>query len=566
MITVGEYLGTRLLQLDVEHLFGLPGDFVLNLIEQLIAASHDGKQLAWLGGTNELNASYEADGYARSFKKISALVTTYGVGELSAINGIAGAYAENVPVLHIVGIPATNQLETDNFYHHMLGDGHFDHFAKAAQEVTDGGLFIDLREAATPENIPDLIDDLLLKILANSRPGYIGVPVDIATTMVSTANLRTELVVPESLDDVENYTNDLRATLSKAFEAGAENFTILAGMLSYRQNVIDDLRRIARINGAQIASQPNAKGIIPRDDVGSLGIYMGEFTDSPKTFEAVENARPLILVGTILSDLLLGQFSHKFDYPNSIELNIGDARIEDRTYSLTMSQSVPILVDVLNELSDKFNLQPVHGLDNVEPAKLEYTGKLTHDHIWDSAQKLIYAAREDVIVTADAGTSFYGALPLELRENDLFLGQIVWASIGYSIPATAGVVHALPNIRPIIFVGDGAAELTIQDLSNLYKYGNKPIVFLLNNDGYTVERLIRDPKAKYHEITSFNWKKLAEGFAGDTPIYTKTLTTAREMQKIVKKLVKLDKPAFIELMLDKTDAPQQMKNVFGFKN
>ena len=74
--------------------------------------------------SNELNASYAADGYARVKEgSIGVLVTTFGVGELSATNGIAGAFSEHVPVLHIVGVPSTAQQKSKPMLHHTLGDG-----------------------------------------------------------------------------------------------------------------------------------------------------------------------------------------------------------------------------------------------------------------------------------------------------------------------------------------------------------------------------------------------------------------------------------------------------------
>ncbi len=61
--------------------------------------------LKWLGCCNELNAAYATDGYARVKGVPGALVTTYAVGEVSAMNGVAGAYAEHAGMVHIVGIP-----------------------------------------------------------------------------------------------------------------------------------------------------------------------------------------------------------------------------------------------------------------------------------------------------------------------------------------------------------------------------------------------------------------------------------------------------------------------------
>jgi pyruvate decarboxylase len=56
---------------------------------------------------NELNASYAADGYSRVKHNLGVIVTTFGVGELSALNGIAGCMAERLPILHLVGTPST---------------------------------------------------------------------------------------------------------------------------------------------------------------------------------------------------------------------------------------------------------------------------------------------------------------------------------------------------------------------------------------------------------------------------------------------------------------------------
>ena len=98
---VGNYLLDRLAELGVNHLFGVPGDFNLQFLDDVLAHP----DISWVGNANELNAGYAADGYAR-IRGVGALLTTYGVGELSAINATAGSYAENVPVIHIVGAPS----------------------------------------------------------------------------------------------------------------------------------------------------------------------------------------------------------------------------------------------------------------------------------------------------------------------------------------------------------------------------------------------------------------------------------------------------------------------------
>ncbi|HAH14149.1 MAG TPA: indolepyruvate decarboxylase, partial [Pantoea agglomerans] len=125
--TVGDYLLTRLQEIGVKHLFGVPGDYNLQFLDHVIAHP----AISWVGCANELNAAYAADGYARC-NGAGALLTTFGVGELSAINGIAGSYAEYLPVIHIVGAPATQAQLQGDCVHHSLGDGDFQHFIRMA--------------------------------------------------------------------------------------------------------------------------------------------------------------------------------------------------------------------------------------------------------------------------------------------------------------------------------------------------------------------------------------------------------------------------------------------------
>src|SRR5699024_3176843 len=114
--------------LGIRHMFGVPGDYNLAFLDNV----NDYEGMAWVGNRNELNAAYAADGYAR-LNGIAALATTYGVGELSAINGIAGSYAEHVPVVKITGAPTTKVIDDGLYVHHTLGDGKFDHFSRMFQ-------------------------------------------------------------------------------------------------------------------------------------------------------------------------------------------------------------------------------------------------------------------------------------------------------------------------------------------------------------------------------------------------------------------------------------------------
>ena len=79
-VTVAEYLLARLKEIGVDHLFGVPGDFVLGFFNQVLKSD-----VKYVSTCNELNAAYAADGYAR-IRGMGAFASTFGVGELSALN------------------------------------------------------------------------------------------------------------------------------------------------------------------------------------------------------------------------------------------------------------------------------------------------------------------------------------------------------------------------------------------------------------------------------------------------------------------------------------------------
>ncbi|MCG8711134.1 indolepyruvate decarboxylase, partial [Brenneria sp. 4F2] len=124
-------------------IFGVPGDFNLSLLDKI----YEVQGLRWAGNANELNAAYAADGYAR-VKGMAALITTFGVGELSALNGIAGSYAEHVGVLHIVGVPSISSQAKQLLLHHTLGNGDFTVFHRMSANISETTAWLtDIRTA-----------------------------------------------------------------------------------------------------------------------------------------------------------------------------------------------------------------------------------------------------------------------------------------------------------------------------------------------------------------------------------------------------------------------------------
>ena len=96
-----------------------PQDYELAFLDLILEAG-----FSWKGSPNELVAAYSADGYAR-VNGVGVVVTTFGPGETSALCGLAGAYTEFVPVIHIVGYPSVKSQRKHAILHHTLGNGKF---------------------------------------------------------------------------------------------------------------------------------------------------------------------------------------------------------------------------------------------------------------------------------------------------------------------------------------------------------------------------------------------------------------------------------------------------------
>ena len=167
--TTVQYVLSRLRQLGITDIFGVPGDFAFPINDAIC----EDKELRFIGSCNELNAAYAADGYAR-IKGLAALNTTYGRGELNALGGIAGAYAEHLPVFHLVGQPTLATQQARAVVHHTLGNGEFDLFYQMTAPA------VCARTVITPENCIAETERLITAALYHRRPVYMAFPSDVA--------------------------------------------------------------------------------------------------------------------------------------------------------------------------------------------------------------------------------------------------------------------------------------------------------------------------------------------------------------------------------------------------
>lgn len=551
-ISVADYLLERLAQLGVTQMFGLPGDFNLGFLDYVEAH----KQVQWVGNCNELNASYAADGYARVKQgSIGVLLTTFGVGELSATNGIAGAFSEHVPVLHIVGVPSTSQQKSKPMLHHTLGDGRFDAYLKASQQFTISQASITDAATAAAE-----IDRVLTDCVIAARPVYLMLPTDVVHEKIPAKRLQTPLnhEPPANDPEVEAFVID---EIMKLIHEAERDIIVLVDACAVRHNVKKEVEELLKKSGFPVYAAPMGKSAVPETYDRYGGIYVGTIS-RPEVKEKVENAKLILSIGALKSDFNTGNFTYHIPTSRTIELHSDHTRVQYAAFhGIGMKHLLPKLTEHLEPLaSDAMKLEVPKFL---APLPKENDQVISQAYLWPRVSQFF---KPGDVVVAETGTSSFGILDVPLPEGAVFVSQILWGSIGWSVGSTLGAALGAQDVglpRTILFVGDGSLQLTVQELSVMMKTGVKPILFVLNNEGYTIERYLHGENAKYNDITNWRWTKLLEvmgGVEGET-CKSYTVHTKDEFSKLLddESFARADKIQLVEIMMPKHDAPRGLK-------
>ncbi|EAY2229976.1 alpha-keto acid decarboxylase family protein [Salmonella enterica] len=535
--TVADYLLDRLAGCGIGHLFGVPGDYNLQFLDHVIGHP----TLRWVGCANELNAAYAADGYAR-MSGAGALLTTFGVGELSAINGIAGSYAEYVPVLHIVGAPCSAAQQRGELMHHTLGDGDFRHFYRMSQAISAASAILDEQNACFE------IDRVLGEMLAARRPGYIMLPADVAKKTAIPPTEALALPVHEAQSGVETaFRYHARQCLMNS-----RRIALLADFLAGRFGLRPLLQRWMAETPIAHATLLMGKGLFDEQHPNFVGTYSAG-ASSKEVRQAIEDADRVICVGTRFVDTLTAGFTQQLPAERTLEIQPYASRIGETWFNLPMAQAV----STLRELCLECAFAPPPTRSAGQPVRID-KGELTQESFWQTLQQ--YLKPGDIILV-DQGTAAFGAAALSLPDGAEVVVQPLWGSIGYSLPAAFGAQTACPDRRVILIIGDGAAQLTIQEMGSMLRDGQAPVILLLNNDGYTVERAIHGAAQRYNDIASWNWTQIPSALNAAQQAECWRVTQAIQLAEVLERLVRPQRLSFIEVMLPKADLPELLRTV-----
>lgn len=537
---IGAFLAHRLAEAGVRHLFGVPGDFNLSFLEQIQEA--DG--IEFVGNCNELNAAYAADGYART-SGIAALVTTFGVGDLGAIGGIAGAYAENVPVVHITGTPPLHAVNSGALVHHTLVDGDYDNIGRCMAEFTVAQARI------TPANVAFEIDRVLHSCWLERRPVHLQLPSDVTHIVVDVPD--TPLVLADPASDPQQLREATRRIVDAL--AAARFPAIVVDADADRFGVAELVQQLAQKCNIPCASLTPAKSVLDETSKHYVGTYAGAASAEPVR-SIVENADCLIGIGLRFTDTSTALFTHRISRDTFIDLRRHDLSIgATQMPGVTLRDVLAQVVDKAHATSRARATQPPVAANETLPVA-SGNEALTHAALWPRLQRFL---KPGDVVIGEAGTSHASLSSMKLPAGAKYIAQPIWGAIGYTLPALFGSLVGAASRRHLLFIGDGSFQLTAQELSSILRRELKPVIFLLNNSGYTIERLILGEQSAYNDVGNWRYADLPRTFDRQDRALSFIVETLGGLDAALHAAETADRLVFIELKLPMMDAPNSLK-------
>jgi pyruvate decarboxylase len=525
-IKLADYLFTRLIQLGVGSIFGVPGDYNLRLLDYVVPAG-----LHWVGNCNELNAAYAADGYSR-INGLSALITTFGVGELSAANGIAGAYAERSPVVHIVGTPPRPLQDSRALMHHTFADGEYGRFAAMSTHITAAQT-----KLVDAQTAPDRIDWILQQALIHSRPVYLELPDDMPGVLVSSANLKTPLGVPRTPSPAHE-----PQVLSRILERiySAKRPLILVDGESRALGILDQLDTLIKSTNWPTWVPVFGKGLVNESYDNVYGLYAASFGDTPAK-DYFESADLVLTFGPHYSDT--NTYFWTTVPKDAVAITFKDSTIQIESDIYRDISPASVLSQLLQTL-DTSRVIKATG-----PAKQSITtGDINDTDI--IAQKNFFRlvnpifGEGDIILT-ETGTAAYGGRTFKLPPRARLFGAVTWLSIGFMLPCTLGAALAKReqnaatggSNQTTLIIGDGSLQMTAQEISVMIKEKLNILIIIINNEGYTIERVIHGRKEKYNDVPFWRHTQALSYFGADEEHVKENTWTAKtcgELREILK--------------------------------
>ncbi len=493
---LGSYLVAYLRKIGVSHLFGIPGDLVIQLFMkfgkphnmQVITASH------------EPGAGFAVYGYAQATGKIGVLCVTYGAGGHNVVNTVAGSFSERVPILVVSGGPGEEKRKLGVLIHHQAKEieSQFHIF----QEITCSAKIIDdPRTAATD------IDEVVQNIWRYQQPGYIEIHQDMVECEIAVPDHISEWdgIFSEASSDARKVEEDVRDTAER-FQA-ARKPAVIVGIETFRHKLTTDVIALVEKMGVPCLTTVLAKGAFPMDHPQYMGVHIGAISPTPIR-QRIEEADLVIHLGALLTDMNLGSQPQYIHRDKSIWAAENKVHISFHTYTDVVLHDY---VTGLLQAPLTKHREEIAYCDNLDPQPPGEDRPIHVSNMLWEVNKFL-DGRKGYMVVAEAGDMPFAGLDIKVGQRGTYLAQEYYASMGFGVPGALGAQIGTGQ-RPLVLCGDGAFQMTGPEISHAPRHHLNPIVLVMNNGGWGIFRPVAE---RQDLLTTPPWPyaKLAEAWGG----------------------------------------------------
>ena len=542
--TVAEYIVRRLSDLGIDKVFGVPGDYSFPIDDAIEVCP----TLEWIACANELNAAYAADGYARR-KGAAIMTTTYGVGELSALNGVMGAKAHRLPIFHLVGAPSRRITHQHLITHHTLGDGVYGNFESLSAAACC------VSAVLTPDNAIDELERVIREALRQSAPAYIVIPMDYArmsvvgapVTGAPLASIKRQSSAAIELDGA------LNAVLARL--KAAKNPVVLPSALVARYGLREKLKTFLDKTKIPYATAPMDKGVVSEGHPNFLGMYNGDRSSPLAVRDIVQSADLILdLGGIVLEDLNTGLWSDVIPMERMVSIRDSWVQLGATVFSHV---AIEDMLDGLIAQSPLYSGKTDAPPPEFPPITGAAGDKLASAHFYPRLQRFL---RDGDVLVIETGTCMFHLGAAKLPDGVGCETQTLWGSIGWATPAAMGVALAQTAGRTVIVTGDGSHQMTFNELAVMGRYNLKPVIFVLNNGIYGIEDVLSERGHEYDNLATLEYHLLPKAM-GCGHWLSRRVTTVGELEDALAAIGAGDTGAYIELMIPESESQPLPKEI-----
>jgi indolepyruvate decarboxylase len=483
--TVGQYLLQTIKNIGVQTVYGIPGDFIIQFFKQI----ENDPALKLVTLSHEPAVGFAAIGAARATQKPAVACVTYGPGALNMVNAAACAYAERVPLIIIAGGPPMNVRESGFLVHHTVKDSATQRGVYS--EVTAKAIVLDNPKTASAQ-----IAEALAVCLGRMLPVYIEIPADMAEAPMVPPQFSTEpnLLRLRQFDEANTSIHDKLSDSTKP--------VFMYGVEAVRYGLVDQIIAAAQHLNVPVVSTMLARDYTPKAE-NYYGVYLGD-AGSAEAKALIDASDFILMLGEDVSDVNFGAKAASMRSIDIVRCVLSKVKANQRTF-----EGVPLkdLVSSLQGAAPKTNWYNPPAPSAQTPQATDSEAKITADGIIDTLNRF-FSEQGEMPTVVDTGELLFATLRLKTQN---IVGASFYGTMGLAVPAAIGYALASQK-RPIVLVGDGAFQMTGQEISHCPKLGVNPIFIVSNNKSWGMEQQFHP--STFNTLVDWPYAKLAELWGG----------------------------------------------------